>query len=232
MTDFKIDVVFEDSFMMAVNKPEGLPVHPGAGHERDTLVDLLHARGVPLANLPDAAREGLVHRLDKDTSGILLIAKDAAVGEAIMRQFADRKVEKEYRAVVMGRFPARPLRIVGAIGRDIRNRKKLTVRRGGRPAVTVAELLEVSGGASLIRILPETGRTHQIRVHLSHAGFPILGDPIYGRTQSARSPARRMLLHAYRLKFQHPQTQKWLDLTAPPPESFASALRAMGFSTA
>lgn len=222
----QLEILFEDEALLAINKPAGLSVHPGAGHEQDTLVDLLRAKKIPLAGMSDPSRAGLVHRLDKDTSGILLIAKKPAIAEHLMLQFAERKVDKEYRAVIRGQLPRRSLRIVGAIGRSPTDRKKFSIQHGGREAVTVIEALGQSPTSSLVKVIPKTGRTHQIRVHLKHAGFPIIGDPVYG----LRVPGvNRMLLHAYKLIFTHPLTGARLQMIAPLPKDFVMGLIHLGF---
>ncbi len=225
-----VQIVFEDEWMLAVNKPSGLPVHPGAGHVHDTLVEWLRAKNIRLANAADPSRAGLVHRLDKDTSGIILLAKEISVAENLMRQFSARTIEKEYRVVVQGCVPRRPITIIGAIARNPTDRKTFGIRRGGRDAVTVIEGISAVRTASYIRAMPKTGRTHQIRVHLKHAGFPIIGDPMYGvRNVPGIS---RMLLHAYRIKFSHPITSAAMNLCAPLPDEFVVSLRLLGFSPA
>ena len=225
---YDIKIIYEDGEIVAVDKPVGLAVHPGAGHENDTLVDWLRSRKIKLARTSDPSRAGLVHRLDKDTSGIILIAKESAAAEHLMSQFAERKVEKEYRAVVQGRLPAKPLRIVGAIGRSPDDRKKFSIQSGGRDAVTVVESIAESSttNACLIRAIPKTGRTHQIRVHLKHAGFPIIGDPVYGRKNL--HGVGRMLLHAYLLSFTHPGNNRPVKLVAPLPADFVEPMNALG----
>lgn len=225
---FDVQIIYEDDAFLALNKPSGLAVHPGVGHENDTLVDWLKARRVKLARTSDPGRAGLVHRLDKDTSGLILVAKESSAAEHLMRQFAERKIAKEYQAVVQGRPPSRPLKIVGAIGRSSEDRKKFGIQRGGREAVTVIECLAESktANASLIRVAPLTGRTHQIRVHLKYAGFPILGDPLYGKRNVPGVP--RMLLHASEIRFAHPVTGAAMRFVAPLPEDFRAALGALG----
>lgn len=222
----EIEILFEDESLLAISKPAGLPVHPGAGHERDTLVDLLKAKKIKLAGMSDPSRAGLVHRLDKDTSGLLLIAKTASAAEHLMLQFAERKIHKEYRAVIRGRMPRRTLQIVGSIGRSPDHRKKFSIQPGGRDAVTAIESLVEAPMASLIRVVPKTGRTHQIRVHLRHAGFPIVGDTVYGaRVQGVQ----RMLLHSYKMIFTHPTKGAKLQVIAPLPKDFVVELIRLGF---
>jgi len=224
--DLDIQILYEDESLLAINKPSGLTVHPGAGHETDTLVDLLRAKKIQLATLTDTSRAGLVHRLDKDTSGLLLIAKNNSVAENLMMQFAERKVEKEYRAVVRGRLPKRTLTIVGAIGRSPTDRKKFSIQHGGREATTVIEAMGECPIGTLIRVVPKTGRTHQIRVHLRHAGFPVIGDPVYGvRLQGVE----RMLLHAYKITFTHPATGVRMQFIAPLQKDFVLSLIHLGF---
>jgi len=219
-----IQVLYEDDAILAVSKPAGLSVHPGAGHEKDTLVDLLRHR--PSRSADGGGRAGLVHRLDKETSGVLLLAKQPQAMEHLMYQFAERKVEKEYRAVIRGMLPPRPIRIVGAIGRSPEHRKKFGIQPGGRDAVTILESLASTPSYSLVRVTPKTGRTHQIRVHVKHAGFPIVGDPVYG----LRVPGvGRMLLHAYRIVFTHPVSGKRVQIVDPLPRDFVLDLIRLGF---
>ena len=223
---FQIEVLYEDHDLLAISKPAGLAVHPGAGREPVTLVDLLRSKNVPLADLSDSSRAGLVHRLDKETSGILLIAKHNAAAEHLMLQFAERKILKEYRAAVRGRLPRQKMTIVGAIGRSPTDRRKFGIRHGGRDAVTEIEAIGVFPTAPPGQGVSKTGRTHQIRVQLRHAGFPILGDPVYGARAEG---VERMLLHAYRIVFTHPATGARIQAIAPLPKDFVLGLIRLGF---
>jgi len=217
--DIPLEILYEDGDLLVVNKPAGMVVHIGAGHEEGTLVNALLHHGSTLSTGSEEHRPGIVHRLDKETSGCIVVAKNDQIHTAISKQFADRLVKKTYLAIVRGR----PRHVKGsvdlAIGRHPVNRQKMTPRRppSGREAVTDYEILSVSEGYSLIACMPRTGRTHQIRVHLQHLGHPIAGDPLYGK----RDQFHRHLLHAWKLEFTHPRTDEILQCTAPLPADFA-----------
>ena len=223
-----LDIVYEDPYLMVVDKPAGMPVHPGAGHRTGTLVNaLLHHVGAgpldPLAPGPcdglsaahttsGPVRPGIVHRLDKDTTGLLVVAKDDVTHRALARQFEARSARRRYAGIVRGRPDPASGVIDAPIGRDPRDRKKMAVTSRGRRAVTAFETTEVFHQAALLRFSLQTGRTHQIRVHARHIGHPILGDSTYGgkgpREQGGSMLAglARQALHAERLGFVHPQT--------------------------
>ena len=220
-----LDIVYEDSELIVVDKPAGLVVHPAPGNPDRTLVNALLAHvGRQLSGIGGVKRPGIVHRLDKDTSGLLVAAKTQAAHDGLAADFAARTIERAYLALVWGR--PRPLRgrIEGAIGRDPKNRKKMAVvTRGGKPALTHYEPRQSFGDtASMLECRLDTGRTHQIRVHLTHVGHPVLGDPNYGRARRRRAQAlpaplkaalasfHRQALHAHRLGFLHPVTGKTL----------------------
>ena len=208
----------EDADLLVVNKPAGMVVHIGAGHEEGTLVNALLYHGGTLSAGSEEHRPGIIHRLDKETSGCIVVAKNDQTHAAISKQFANRQVKKTYLAIVRGR----PRHVKGtvdlAIGRHPVNRQKMTPRRppSGREAVTDYEILAVNESHSLIACMPRTGRTHQIRVHLQHLGHPIAGDPLYGR----RDKFARHLLHAWKLEFTHPRTGEILHCVAPLPADF------------
>ncbi len=216
--DIPLEILHEDDDLLVVNKPAGMVVHIGAGHEEGTLVNALLYHEANLSSGSEEHRPGIVHRLDKETSGCIVIAKNDQTHGALSRLFADRQVKKTYLAVVRGR----PRHVKGtidlAIGRHPVNRQKMTLRRppSGRDAVTDYELLSSSEGYSLIACMPHTGRTHQIRVHLQHLGHPIVGDPLYGK----RDHFERHLLHAWKLEFTHPSTGEILRCMAPLPADF------------
>ena len=217
-----LDVIYEDADIIVVDKPAGLVVHPAPGNPDRTLVNALIAHcGPSLAGVGGVRRPGIVHRLDKDTSGLMVAAKTDAAHRALVEQFAGREIERRYGAVVWGRPEPAKGEITGNIGRSPRNRKKMAVlARGGRPAATRYRVLEslAKGAVSLLECRLLTGRTHQIRVHLSHRGHPLLGDPLYGRGR--RRPDRRLAaavtalgrqaLHAKSLGFDHPVSGKAL----------------------
>ncbi len=221
-----LDVIYEDSDIIVVDKPAGLVVHPAPGNPDRTLVNALIAHcGPSLAGVGGVRRPGIVHRLDKDTSGLMVAAKTDAAHRDLVEQFAGREIERRYGAVVWGRPEPAQGEITGNIGRSPRNRKKMAVlRRGGRPAATRYEVRRplAGGRASLIDCKLLTGRTHQIRVHLSERGHPVIGDPLYGGGGGARrralpEPARdavaamtRQALHASLLGLRHPRTDEML----------------------
>ena len=226
-------VLYEDEWLLIIDKPAGLVVHPAPGHWRGTLVSALlhHWRG-PRPGL-DPLRPGIVHRLDKDTSGVLIIAKDAATLAALGAQFRRREIEKQYLAFVWGRVRSQRGTISEPIGRNPVHRKRMAVRRGGREALTAYEVVERYDEVTLVRLFPKTGRTHQIRVHLAAIGHPIVGDAVYGRSrvQSGRVLLSRQALHAARIVFTHPHTGARVAFTAPLPADLA-ALRESCATTA
>jgi 23S rRNA pseudouridine1911/1915/1917 synthase len=213
--DIPLDVVYEDHTLVVVNKPAGMVVHPAPGNERGTLVNALLGR---YASLPgDPMRPGIVHRLDKDTSGLIVVARDPAAVAALAGAFKRREVHKEYLALLVGTMRPPDGSIRGAIGRDPRLRQRMAVvATGGREARTTYRTEEVFRGYSLVRVVLETGRMHQIRVHFTAAGHPVAGDPVYGRAVRGLG-LRRQFLHAARLRFRHPATGEELDLEAPLP---------------
>ena len=212
-----LDILFEDQHLIAINKPAGMVVHPAPGNWKGTFVNaLLHHTKVQIGN--ESLRPGIVHRLDKDTSGVLLAAKESLTQQRLVDQFANREIKKEYLAVCVGNPGSGE--IDAPIGRHPKRRKEMTIREdGGRNAVTRFETVEVRGQTSLVRLFPVTGRTHQIRVHMKHRGTPILGDSVYGNHyQNQKHGAKRQLLHAARLELTHPITGELLVFEAPTPE--------------
>ncbi|RMD85539.1 MAG: RluA family pseudouridine synthase [Candidatus Dadabacteria bacterium] len=230
-----LEVLYEDQALVAVNKQPGVVVHPAVGHPCGTLVDALRAR-YPSADWPGGReRAGIVHRLDRDTSGVLLVARTVHAHEALARQFRERQVIKRYLALVRGQV-RRPGRIEAPIGRHPRDRKRMSVvARKRREAVTEYEPLEVFEGATLLLVRLLTGRTHQIRVHLAASGWPVVGDTVYGgRRQRRRTeeddPLTRMprqALHAWKIAFRHPCDGRSMELEAPLPEDFRRVLEEL-----
>lgn len=241
--DIPLDVVYEDEALIVVDKPAGLVVHPAAGNLDGTLVNaLLHHCAGQLSGIGGVARPGIVHRIDKDTSGLLVVAKSDAAHEGLARQFADHSIQRAYRAVCAGR-PAPPAGTVrGAIARSPVNRKKMALVAEGRGkhAVThyrTLQPLDLSGAsASLIECRLETGRTHQVRVHLSSIGHPLLGDPVYGRPSSKFRAVLQALdfcrqaLHAAQLGFIHPISGERLDFRAEMPADMRELIKELGGS--
>lgn len=223
--DIPLDVVFEDEHLIVVNKPAGLVVHPAAGNRDGTLVNALlhHCRG-RLSGINGVARPGIVHRIDKDTSGLLVVAKTDAAHEGLARQFADHSITRAYLAVCAGRPHPAAGTVSGRIGRSDANRKKMAVldphSTRGKHAVTHFKTLKLLRDCTLIECRLETGRTHQVRVHCASIGHPLLGDPVYGRTPAALRPLLRDLgfarqaLHAASLGFDHPVTGERVDFRA------------------
>ena len=212
--DIPIELLYEDEWLAVVNKPAGLVVHPGAGNPDGTLVNALMARLNSLSGIGGELRPGIVHRLDKDTSGLILIAKDDATHQALSEQLAAREMEKHYRAVVEGHFREESGRIEAPIGRSTKDRKKMAIRPDGRYALTEWKILRQDfRHGTLLDVHILTGRTHQIRVHMASIGHPVMGDPIYGHKDNAP----RLMLHAFSLQFTHPHTHERLTMTAPCP---------------
>jgi len=219
-----LDVVYEDNSLLVINKPAGLVVHPGSGNWEGTLLNALLARAPELATVP---RAGIVHRLDKDTSGLLVIARTLIAQTDLVRQLQARSVGREYCAVVHGKV-ARNGKIEGAIGRDPRSRTRMAVTATGKPAVTHYTVVERFAAASLLACRLETGRTHQIRVHLQKLGHPIWGDPVYGKKTAATAPQiGRQALHAEKLTLIHPQTGKTMQWHAPLPVDMQQLIEAL-----
>ena len=224
-----LDIVFEDAHLIVVNKPAGMVVHPAAGNREGTLVNALlhHCRG-QLSGINGVERPGIVHRIDKDTSGLLVVAKSDAAHEGLARQFAEHSITRRYLAVCAGRPNPRDGTVEGRIGRSDRDRKQMAVlppgTTRGKHAVTHYRTLETLAHAALIGCRLETGRTHQIRVHCQSIGHPLLGDPVYGRTPKALKATlaslgfARQALHAARLGFSHPISGESLDFCAELPE--------------
>lgn len=216
-----LDVLYEDADLLVVNKPPGMTVHPAPAHPASTLVNAVLAHCRDLSGIGGVLRPGIVHRLDRDTSGAIVVAKNDAAHNALARQLKDRAVEKTYIALVEGTpSPAEGL-IDAPIARDPRRRERMAVIEGGRAAVTAYRVLERMPGMSLVEARPRTGRTHQIRVHLAAIGHPIAGDRVYGR---ASALVGRQFLHAARIAFAHPRTGERIEIKAPLPADLREAL--------
>jgi len=230
-----LEILYEDEDLLVLNKPPGLVVHPAAGHEEHTLVNaLLHHCAGQLSGIGGVARPGIVHRLDKETSGCLVVAKNDETHLALSAQFATRKVEKIYHAILCGELPRDRGEIHAAIARHPSHRKRMAVDDNlGRESRTGYHVLERLRGATLVDAVLHTGRTHQIRVHFQFLGFPVVGDATYGNRQNQRLTeltgytASRQMLHARRLAFIHPRTAQRLSFDAPRPEDFGDALAAL-----
>ena len=233
--DIPLDILYEDDALLVLNKPPGLVVHPAAGHEQHTLVNaLLHHCAGQLSGIGGVARPGIVHRLDKETSGCLVVAKNDETHLALSTQFATRKVEKIYQAIVCGEMTRDQGEIRAAIARHPSHRKRMAVNDDiGRAARTSYRVVERLRGATLAEVILHTGRTHQIRVHFQFIGFPLVGDATYGNRQNQRLAdlthytAPRQMLHAGQLSFIHPRTAKRMTFNAPLPEDFLDALSAL-----
>ncbi len=230
-----LEVVFQDQHLLVLNKPAGLVVHPGAGRASGTLVNALLHHVKDLSGVGGVLRPGIVHRLDRGTSGLLVVAKDDATHRALAAQFAARGVEKEYLALVLGVPSPREGEIDKPIGRHPVQRKRMAVRAGGRSALSTYRVLEAFDGAALLRVTIHTGRTHQIRVHLASIGHPVAGDATYGVRRRATSEALALLdrpaLHAALLAFDHPANGRRLRFESPLPSDMAHVvclLRAIG----
>jgi 23S rRNA pseudouridine1911/1915/1917 synthase len=238
--EMPLQILYEDEDLVVINKPPGLVIHPAAGHAEHTLVNaLLHHCAGQLSGIGGVARPGIVHRLDKDTSGCLVAAKNDATHMSLTEQFQQRSIEKVYHAILCGELPPASGDIREAIGRHPIQRKRMAVvpNGQGREAWTSYRVLERLKGATLVEVLLHTGRTHQIRVHFLHVGFPIAGDDVYGKRPNQRlgeltnySPPRQML-HAFALTFQHPRSGEQRRFEAPWPQDFQKARQALSLPT-
>jgi 23S rRNA pseudouridine1911/1915/1917 synthase len=220
-----LKIVYEDSDLLVIDKPAGLAVHPAPGHPTHTLVNAILSYLPGLAQDADSFRPGIVHRLDKDTSGLILVAKNRLAQANLSEQFKSRSVSKAYLVLVKGRLTPVKGIIEANIGRDPRNRQRMAVVLKGREARTEYRVVKYIGGYSLLEIKPATGRTHQIRVHLAAIGFPVVGDSTYG----IKSPhLSRQFLHASKIGFRLPSTGKYVEFESPLPSDLSQALREIG----
>jgi 23S rRNA pseudouridine1911/1915/1917 synthase len=221
--DIPLRILYEDDDLAVVEKPCGMVVHPAAGNMDGTLVNALLHHLKNLSGIGGIMRPGIVHRLDKDTSGLLMVAKNDAAHVELSRQLKEREMEKHYLAVVEGAMKEESGVVDAPIARSRTDRKRMAVDPAGRPAVTEWRLVEELKGGSLLDVHLITGRTHQIRVHMAHVHHPVAGDPIYGSRNGLNAP--RLMLHARTLAFTHPKTGERMCFEAPVPEAFAEALK-------
>lgn len=220
--NISLDIVYEDDDVIVVNKPQGMVVHPAPGHPDHTLVNALLYHTQDLAQSPEGFRPGIVHRIDKDTSGLLMIAKNATARESLEQQLANKTNKRIYWAIVHGNFSEEQGSIDAPIGRNPYDRKKMAVVENGKKAITHFKVLKQFKGYSLIECQLETGRTHQIRVHLDYIGHAVAGDPLYGPRKTLKGNGQ--FLHAKILGFKHPKTGKWLEFSVEPPKIFQNML--------
>lgn len=226
--DIPLDVVYEDADVLVVNKPKGLVVHPAAGHEDGTLVNaLLHHCGDSLSGINGEKRPGIVHRIDMDTSGLLIVAKNDFAHQRLSDQLKDHTLRRTYECIVRGGFREDSGTVDAPIGRDPRDRKRMAVtEKNSRPAVTHWEVIERYGQYTHLRCRLETGRTHQIRVHMAYINHPIAGDPLYG-VKKPELGLTSQCLHAKELTFLHPRTGEEITVSCPLPEEFQNALQKL-----
>ena len=225
--DIPLDVVYEDEDVIVVNKPKGLVVHPAPGHPDGTLVNaLLHHCGASLSGIGGVLRPGIVHRIDRDTSGLIIAAKNDFAHQRLAAQLQDHTLSRVYRCIVAGNLREDAGTVSAPIGRHPADRKKMGVVAGGRPAVTHWRVLERFSGFTYVECRLETGRTHQIRVHMAHIGHPILGDTVYGAKRGVPG-LQGQCLHAVGLRFLHPRTGAPVELACPLPPEFEAQLRKL-----
>jgi len=221
-----LDVIYEDDDLLVVNKPAGMVVHPAYGHRSGTLVNAILAHCPQTENVGGADRAGIVHRLDKDTSGVILVAKSQEAHTALQHQFKKRQVDKTYLALVEGHPEPRQGIIDAPIGRNKRHRKQMAIVRSGRQAQTAYRVVKLYENNSLVEVKPKTGRTHQIRVHMAWLGYPVVGDRVYGYRKQLVLKSRHFL-HAHELKLTHPVSEAPLSFTAPLPKELDDLLRRL-----
>ncbi|EHI74957.1 ribosomal large subunit pseudouridine synthase D [Streptococcus criceti] len=220
--DLPLEIVYEDQDVAVINKPQGMVVHPSAGHPSGTLVNALLYHIKDLSTINGVVRPGIVHRIDKDTSGLLMIAKNDQAHQALADELKDKKSLRKYLAIVHGNLPNDRGLIEAPIGRSAKDRKKQAVTAKGKPAVTHFHVLERFGNYTLVELRLETGRTHQIRVHMAYIGHPIAGDPLYGPRKTLKGHGQ--FLHAQTLGFTHPTTGELLEFSVRPPKLFQETL--------
>ena len=221
-----LEILYQDADLAVVIKPRGMVVHPAAGHWDGTLVNALLGQLSSLGGIGGELRPGIVHRLDKETSGLMLVAKNDETQEALSRMLKDREIEKHYRALAEGKFKEPEGEIDAPIDRSKKDRKKMAVDPEGRPALTRWKVLAEGNGCTLLDVHILTGRTHQIRVHLKSIGHPVCGDELYGYEKGVKVPC--LMLHAYSLAFEHPKTKEKMKFTAELPDDFLQGLKKNG----
>ena len=225
--DIPIEILYEDEDIVVVNKPQGMVTHPAGGSPDGTLVNALLYKVKDLSGINGEIRPGIVHRLDKDTSGVLVVAKNDAAHLALSEEIASKKALRYYYALVVGNIAAEEGKIEKGIARSHKDRKQMAVSEEGRKAITLYKVIERAKGYTLVECQLLTGRTHQIRVHMKSIGHPVVGDPVYGK-ESPLAPFGQ-LLHAHKLVLFHPVTGEKMTFTAPVNEAFAAALDKLGF---
>jgi pseudouridine synthase, RluA family len=230
--DIPLDIVYEDASLLIVNKPKGMVVHPAPGHTAGTLVNaLLYHCGASLSGIGGVIRPGIVHRIDRDTSGLLCVAKTDEAHESLARQIASHKLERRYMTIVLGNIKDESGTVTAPIGRHPTDRKKMAVIAGGRSAVTHYAVIARYNGYTQLALQLETGRTHQIRVHMAHIGHPVLGDEVYGRCTKWETAHSELLcgqcLHAKTLELEHPVTGERMRFDSALPEYFTETVRLL-----
>ncbi len=224
--DIPLSIVYQDEDIAVINKVQGMVTHPAPGNYEGTLVGAILHHIKDLSGINGELRPGIVHRLDKDTSGLLVIAKNDQAHQSLSAQIAEKTAKRIYLALVYGNVKQDSGTIATQIGRDPRDRKKMAVTRNGREAVTHYRVLKRYEGYTLVQCELGTGRTHQIRVHLKHLGFPVVGDPVYTR-QKDKFGLKGQLLHAYKLCLTHPRTGEWMEFCAPLPAYYQKVLASL-----
>ena len=228
--DIPLEILWEDEHIVVVNKPPDMVIYPAVGNRSGTLMNALVSRCGRLSSVGAPLRPGVVHRLDKNTSGVIVIAKDDRSHHGLVDQFKNREVEKHYTALLYGRLKEDSGEITSAIGRSLSDRKKMSVKtRNGKEAITKFEVVRRFNSATLVNVRIITGRTHQIRVHFASIGYPVLGDKTYGKKTSVKSGRitvnfSRQMLHAYSMRLKHPVNGESLEFTAPMPEDMEEAI--------
>jgi len=229
-----IEIVYEDKHLLVVNKDRDMVVHPGAGNYKDTLVNALLYHCKNLSEGSNESRPGVVHRLDKDTSGLLVVAKNNETHRHLSEALMNREIKRTYLALIYGKFPNQKATIDLPIGRNPKDRKKMAVIPSGKPAMTKLQLLKTFNKpekVTYVKLNLETGRTHQIRVHLSHLGHPLIGDPVYGFTKPSKcksiSEIQGQALHSFKLEFKHPIYNRWMSFRAPLPDDMMQIIKML-----